>query len=229
MDKRPLVIFGSAEIASLAKFYFDRDSGFNVIAFTVDDEYAKENTFEGLPLIPFSESTKKFPANTHAMHVALSYKRLNKLRQEKFEQCKKAGYKLASYICSKSVVWDDLQHGENCFILENQTIQPGVKLGDNVMLWSGNHIGHGTFIDDHTYLASHVVLSGHGKIGKRCFFGVNAAVRDFAEIGDDCFIAMGANVTQNMAANSVALGAQGTYLPPDDKRARVLIKKYFGE
>ena len=34
---KPLVIFGSAEIAELAKFYFENDSNRKVVAFTVDD------------------------------------------------------------------------------------------------------------------------------------------------------------------------------------------------
>ena len=80
------------------------------------------------------------------MHVALSYKKLNKLREEKYFQAKKLGYKLESFVSSKSVVSNKASIGDNCFILENQTIQPLVTIGNNVMLWSGNHIGHGTSI-----------------------------------------------------------------------------------
>src|SRR3546814_4532198 len=67
------------------------------------------------------------------MHVALSYNRLNRLREDKYHSAKAAGYRLASYVCSRSVVWPDLSVGDNCFILENQTIQPTVKIGNNVM------------------------------------------------------------------------------------------------
>jgi hypothetical protein len=42
------------------------------------------------------------------MHVALSYQKLNRLRQAKYEQAKAAGYTLASYVCSKASVWPDL-------------------------------------------------------------------------------------------------------------------------
>ena len=49
-----LVIFGSAEMASLAEFYFRNDSAHEVVAFAVDDEYADESTFEGLPLLAFN-------------------------------------------------------------------------------------------------------------------------------------------------------------------------------
>ena len=39
-----------------------------------------------------------------------------------------------------------------------QTIQPFVRIGSNVTLWSGNHIGHDATIGDHCFIASHVVI-----------------------------------------------------------------------
>ncbi|WP_346911521.1 acetyltransferase [uncultured Roseibium sp.] len=224
---KPLVIFGTAEIASLAKFYFDHDSDYDVKAFTVDDDYVDSDTFEGLPVVPFSKVAEAYPPSGHEMHVALSYMKLNQLREAKYHQAKQAGYKLASYVCSKSVTWPDLNIGDNCFILENQTIQPTVTIGNNVMLWSGNHLGHGCRIGDHTYVASHVVFSGHSRIGERCFFGVNATIRDFLTIGDDCFITMDASVTRDMASESVALGAPTTILGPDDPKGQKIRKSYF--
>jgi sugar O-acyltransferase (sialic acid O-acetyltransferase NeuD family) len=223
-----LVIFGSREIAQLARFYFDQDSGYQVAAFTVDDEHVKADELDGLPLLPWSETLSRFPAGETDMFVALSYRGLNQLRAEKFAQAKAAGYRLATYLCSKSVYWNDLKIGENCFVLENQTLQPTVTLGNNVYLWSGNHIGHGTQIEDHVYLASHVVISGHCRVGTRSFLGVNATLRDFITIGSDCFIAMDASVTQDMSAGSVALGQPATVHTADDKVARMLKRKYFG-
>lgn len=225
--EKPLIIFGSAELAELAKFYFENDSDYRVAAFTVDDGFAVGDSFQGLPLVPFSEVLKRYPPTDFEMHVALSYTRLNRLRQEKYVQAKAAGYKLASYVCSKSVTWPDLSVGDNCFILENQTIQPGVRIGSNVMIWSGNHIGHGTQVGDHSYIASHVVISGHCKIGQRNFFGVNATLRDFCTIGDDCFIAMGASVARDMPDGAVALDTMAEIYEADDRRAKALKRMYF--
>lgn len=226
-NRKPLVIFGSAEIAALAKFYFDIDSDYRVVAFTVDDDYVAGESCEGLPLVPFSRVGRLYPPSEHAMFVGLSYKHLNRLREAKFEQARQAGYGFATYVCSKSVTWPDLAIGDNGFVLENQTIQPTVKIGDDVMIWSGNHIGHGSEIGDHTYIASHVVISGHCRIGKRCFLGVNATVRDFCTIGDDCFVAMDASVTRDVEAGSVVLGQSGKVLAPDDRRARAIKRRYF--
>ena len=211
----------------MAKFYFEQEKKYRVVAFTVDDEFAVNSEFQGLPLIPFSEVTKDFPPSKCDMHVALSYSQLNLLRQKKYEQAKEAGYKLASYVCSKSAVWPDLSFGDNCFILENQTIQPHVSIGNNVMIWSGNHLGHGTTIESHVYIASHVVISGHCKIGERSFLGVNATIKDFCNIGKDSFITMGANVTREMPNGSVALAVSSEIYLESDRRARMIKKSYF--
>ncbi|NCY20343.1 acetyltransferase [bacterium] len=225
--KKEIVIFGSSEIASLARYYFEHDSDFKVVAFTVDDSYVSENSLEGVPVVPFSETCIKYPPSSFGMHVALSYRGLNKLRQEKYAQGKRAGYEMVTYINSHLSSWPDLQIGENCFILENQTIQPTVKIGHNVVLWSGNHLGHGSQIGSHTYLASHVVIAGHCKIGERCFLGINCSVKDFTEIGDDCFVGMNAAVTKSLPDGSVALGQPAEIYLENDRRARVIKAQFF--
>ena len=225
--RNPLIIFGSAEMAELAHFYFENDSEYRVVAFTVDDSFMQGDSFQGLPKVPFSEVMRRFPPAEFDMHVALSYAKLNRLRQDKYQQARTAGYRLASYVCNKSVTWPNLMIGDNCFILENQTIQPGVRIGNNVMIWSGNHLGHSTEIGDHTYIASHVVISGHCKIGERNFFGVNSSLRDFCTIGDDCFIAMGAAVVRDMPNGSVALAPSSEVYKEDDRRAISLKRMYF--
>ena len=225
---KKIIIFGSSETAALANYYFENDSKYKVIAFTVDDDFVDSEKFCGLPLLPFSNVLKNYSPSEYAMHVALSYSKLNQLRQKKYEQAKKAGYILVNYICSKSCFWPDLKIGDNCFILENQTIQPTVEIGNNVMIWSGNHIGHGTTIGDHTYISSHLVISGHCNIGQRCFLGVNATIKDFTDIGDDVFISMGANITSNIASGSVVLARKSDIYSSDDKVAKLIKKKTFG-
>ena len=72
-----------------------------------------------------------------------------------------------------------------------------------------------------------MVISGNCSIGKRCFLGVNATVKDFTTIADDCFIAMDASVTNHMPEGSIAIGNSATILEAEDRRARVLKKRYF--
>ena len=110
---------------------------------------------------------------------------------------------MASYISSRAFVGDHTTIGENCFILEDNTIQPFVKIGNNVTLWSGNHIGHQSIVGDHCFITSHVVVSGYVTIGRNCFIGVNSSIANNMEIGDYCLIGLGSVVPKSLEAFSI--------------------------
>jgi sugar O-acyltransferase (sialic acid O-acetyltransferase NeuD family) len=204
--KKPLVIFGSGDIAQLAHYYFSTDSNCEIVAFTVDANYIKESEFCGLPVVAFEDVVKKYPPDSYDFFIALSYSKLNAVRKEKFLAAKEMGYKLVSFISSRATVLNEGRIGENCFIFEDNTIQPFVTIGNNVTLWSGNHIGHHSVIHDHTFIASHVVVSGGVEIGEQCFVGVNATLRDHIKIGDRCVVGAGALLLADAAPEGVYIG-----------------------
>lgn len=204
--KKPLIIFGCGEIAQLAHYYFSTDSSYEVIAFTVDANYIKEVEFCGLPLVPFENVAEKYPPDSYDLFIALSYSKLNAVRKEKFFAAKEMGYELVSFISSRATVLNERRIGENCLILEDNTIQPFVIIGNNVTLWSGNHIGHHSVIHDHTFIASHVVISGGVEIGEQCFIGVNVTLRDHIIIGDKCVIGAGALLLADAEPEGVYIG-----------------------
>lgn len=225
--KNKLIIFGTGEYGELAHYYFTHDSQYEVVAFTADDEFVKSETFKNLPVIPISKLLSEYPPEKYVAHVALSYNKLNQTRAEKYYLMKELGYELVSYVCSKSVVWPDLTIGDNCFILENQTIQPTVKIGSNVMIWSGNHIGHRGVIGDHTYISSHVCIAGFVRIGTHCFLGINSTIKDFVVIGNSVFIAMGASVSKDVQDGSIVFGPKSTIIQSNDVIAQTFKKQYF--
>jgi sugar O-acyltransferase (sialic acid O-acetyltransferase NeuD family) len=225
--KNKIILFGTGEIGEMAHFYFTNDSDYEVVAFSADDEYVESDSFLGLPLVPLSQLEKSYPVEQYNAHVAMSFGKMNQTRAAKYNQLKEKGYKLVSYVCSKAATWADLSIGDNCFILENQTIQPGVKIGNNVMIWSGNHIGHKTVIGDHTYLSSHVCICGFVNIGTHCFLGVNSTIRDFAKVGDSVFIAMDASIQNNIKSGSVVLGEAAKIHLEGTRVADLVLKKFF--
>jgi sugar O-acyltransferase (sialic acid O-acetyltransferase NeuD family) len=190
--RRRLLIFGLGSSAELALYYFKSDSQYEVVAFTVDEPYLSVSEFCGLPVVSFRSIVDSFPTTCHDLFVAVGYSNLNAVRKQKYLEGKALGYRLATYISSRATVLNAGNFGDNCFILEDNTIQPFVTIGNNVTLWSGNHIGHHTVIKDHTFVASHVVVSGGVEIGEQCFIGVNATIRDAIKIGNRCVIGAGA-------------------------------------
>jgi len=201
MDK--VVIFGLGDISQIAKFYLENDENYEVVAFTIDKEYLKEDKIEGLPVIAFEELASVYPSSKFKMFIPLSYTKVNKLREAKFLEAKEKGYKFISYISPDATVASNSKIGENCFIFEDNTIQPFVTIGDNCILWSGNHIGHHSTIKAHCFIASHVVVSGGVEIGENTFIGVNATLRDHIKIGKSNVIGAGAIILGDTEDNKV--------------------------
>ena len=206
-----LLIFGAGEIAEVAHFYFTRDAGASVAAFTVDAAYLREERFCGLPVVPFAEAPRRFPAPAHDMFIAISYAKLNSVRAEKFAAAKSLGYRLRTYVSSRATVWPGFEPGENCFILEDNTIQPFVRVADNITLWSGNHIGHHARLASNCFITSQVVISGGVEVGENAFIGVNATIRDHLKIGARSVIGAGSVVLQDVPDDGV-VAAAGTEL-----------------
>ncbi|RBH59699.1 MULTISPECIES: acetyltransferase [Pseudomonas] len=203
---KKLIIFGLTDAAELALYYFSSDSGYQVEAFAVDPDYMPaDKSFKGFPVVAFDEVAQIYPPDRYVFFVALGYSKLNQIRKEKYLAVKALGYEMVSYISSRaSLLTEDI--GENCFILEDNTVQPFVRIGNNVTMWSGNHVGHHSRIEDHCFLASHIVVSGRVTIGESCFLGVNATLRDHVTIGEKCIIGAGALILGDAAAEGVYVG-----------------------
>jgi sugar O-acyltransferase (sialic acid O-acetyltransferase NeuD family) len=200
---KKVVIFGTGDLAQVAHFYLTHDSPYEIVAFTANRDYIKEDRVFNLPLVPFEEIEEKYPPNKFSMFIAIGYKGVNKLRARIYMKAKEKGYELISYINSKVIKWEDMEIGDNCFIFENQVIQPFVKIGSDVIIWSGNHIGHHSIIGDHCFITSHVVISGNVKIGPYCFIGINATLRDGITIGRECVIGAGSLILRDTKEREV--------------------------
>lgn len=190
-----VIIFGVLDTAELAHFYLDTDSEHEVVAFTVSKEFMVISEFLNLPVIPFEDIEKFYPPSDFYLFAPMTGKNMNQNREKIYLLGKKKGYTFITYISSKATVYNN-SIGENCFILEDNTIQPFTSIGNNVILWSGNHIGHHGKINDHVFFTSHVVMSGHCIIESNCFFGVNSTIRDFTNVSKGTLLAMGACLTK---------------------------------
>jgi sugar O-acyltransferase (sialic acid O-acetyltransferase NeuD family) len=153
--------------------------------------------------VAFERVVEAFPPERFGFFVAVSYARLNEVRAEKVLAARAKGYRLVSYLSSRATVFPGFELKENCFILEDNTIQPFARVGANVTLWSGNHIGHHSIIEDDVFIASHVVVSGGVRIGQGSFVGVNVTLRDHLTIGRKCVLGAGALVLEDQPEFSV--------------------------
>jgi sugar O-acyltransferase (sialic acid O-acetyltransferase NeuD family) len=201
-----IIIFGLSDLSELAHYYFTHDSDHEVVAFSVNKKYLEKKEFLGLPVVPYENIENALPPNDFKFFAPLTGRNMNKNRENIYIEVKQKGYELVSYISSKATVWPGAKIGDNCFIFEDNTIQPFTTIGNNVVLWSGNHIGHHGHINDHVFFTSHVVLSGHCNVDSYCYFGVNSTIKDGLHIAEGSLVAMGANLTKDTEAWGVYMG-----------------------
>ncbi len=218
MSKKKLIIGGDSSFAEIAYEYFQEDSPYQVVAFTVEKEFLRKESLFGLPIYPLEEIEKNLPPQEHFFYAALVYTQLNRLRTRFYQTLKNKGYRPASYISSHSFIWKNVEIGDNCFIFEDNTVQPFVKIGNNVVLWSGNHIGHHSIIEENCFISSHVVISGHCHIKKNCFFGVNATIGNNVTIEEDCLIGAGTLVTKDVQEDTLVKGQVSSAASISSKR-----------
>ena len=196
-ENKQLIIIGIGETAMLAYEYFTHDSSYTVAAFAVNKEYMNESTLYGLPIVALEELQETHSTTEYDAFIAISSGKLNRDRTALYNELKSKGYVLASYISSKTFVWHNVEIGDNCFIFEDNTLQAFVKIGNNVTLWSGNHIGHRTVIEDNCFISSHCVISGFCEIGNSSFLGVNCTIENNIKIARDNFIGAGTLIQKN--------------------------------
>jgi sugar O-acyltransferase (sialic acid O-acetyltransferase NeuD family) len=194
---KKLVIIGDSAFAEIAYEYFTHDSDYEVVGFSVESAYLKREQLFGLPVVPFEQLEARFDPRETEFHAALVYTQLNRLRTRLYRAAKEKGFRPASYVSSRAFLWRNVELGEHVFIFEDNTVQPFVKIGNNVVLWSGNHIGHHSVVRDNVFVSSHVVISGFCDIGANSFLGVNATIANNVTIAEDNWIGLGVTLWRN--------------------------------
>ncbi|PWT96050.1 MAG: sugar O-acyltransferase [Candidatus Melainabacteria bacterium] len=192
-----LVIVGAGEFAQIAYEYFTYDSDYEVHAFSVERPFFTKSSLNALPVVPFEDLERSYSPQVFHVFVAVTQTQLNRVRMRLYRAAKAKGFSCANYISSHAFVWHNVDFGDNCFVFENNVLQPFVSVGNNVILWSGNHIGHRTVIQDDCFFSSHATVSGYCNIGARSFIGVNSTVADNIKIAPDNFIGAGAVITHD--------------------------------
>ena len=202
---KKVIVFGTNQFAELANYYLRNHEDYEVVAFTVHKQYKMIDFIFDKPLIEFDTIENIYDPSEYYLFAPMSGKGLNKIRENVYNQGKEKGYKFISYVSKDATVLTN-NIGENCFILEDNTIQPFVKIGNNCVLWSGNHVGHHSEIKDHVFIASHVVISGNCIIENYSWIGVNATIRDNLTIQEGSLISMGSCLTKSTEQYTIYMG-----------------------
>ncbi len=213
-DTTRLVLFGTGQFSETLCHYLDMDPSVTVEAFCIDADYMPDSReFRGRPVHAWEELEAAYPPDSGIKLLGpISFRDGNRFRRDRYLEGKERGYEFHTYIHpGASVYTEDV--GENCVILESTIVQPFSTIGNNVILWSFNHIGHHSKVGDHCFFAGMVGVSGNCEIGEICFFGGQSGVGDNVKIGEGCIIGFGARVIDDLEANAITMPPKGRTIP----------------
>jgi UDP-3-O-[3-hydroxymyristoyl] glucosamine N-acyltransferase len=172
------IIFGTSAAAVQCHFDLNHDSPHEVVAFTVDRRYIQEQVLLGLPVVPFETIESTHPPADFNMLVAVYTSRVNRTRAEKYEQAKKKGYELITFVSSKSITWPGMVVGDKCYISEGVICKPFIKIGNDVFVMPGAILGHYSAVKDHCFIASRATLLGGVTVEPYCVIGAGAVINE---------------------------------------------------
>jgi sugar O-acyltransferase (sialic acid O-acetyltransferase NeuD family) len=123
------------------------------------------------------------------------------LRIKIYKAMKDKGFSFAAVIHPSATISGDTSLGEGVQVMARVVIQPGCRIGDNVIANTGAIIDHDCHIGDHTHLATGAVLSGGVRVGSKTHIGTGASVIQGITIGGSVLVAAGSAVIRNIPDN----------------------------
>ncbi|WP_440650526.1 acetyltransferase [Candidatus Pelagibacter sp. HIMB1495] len=203
MSEKFLIIFGIGQQSDIISFYLNKLSK-KIYAYCVDEKFYKKDTFRKTKVITTQDLIKNYKPKNTKMHIAISYKKLNKLRYEKYNYFKKKGYSFENVIFNSSLIDDKVNVGENVVLLDSY-IQPYSKVGNNTFIWSGAILGHHSSVGNNCWISSGCTIGGNCKIKDYSFLGLNSTIGHFVTIGNNSFVGSSSHVTKNLSSQSVVI------------------------
>jgi UDP-perosamine 4-acetyltransferase len=123
-------------------------------------------------------------------------------RPRLFAEAKAAGFAFVQFRHPSALVAGDVAVAEGVQIMAGSVIQPGVSLGQNVIVNTSASLDHDCRVGDHVHVAPGVVLSGDVDVGNGVHLGTGAIVIHGVRIGAEAMIGAGVVVTETVAAGT---------------------------
>lgn len=129
------------------------------------------------------------------------------LRKRLYHELTEIGFKLPTIIHPKAVVASDVKTGDGTFIAAGAIVNPGTKIGKNVIINTRSSVDHDCVIGDFVHIAPGVTLSGSVNIDDETHIGTGASVIQGIKIGKNCVVGAGVTVRYDVTNDRKHFGA----------------------
>ncbi len=219
--KRKCVIFGTTDFGKMLRYYFEKYADVQIVAYTVDKAYLESDTYDGLPAVAYEEVEKAYPPTEYTMVIALGYKKMNQIRQQKFEDAKRKGYRIENFV-HPSVVDESVAMGEG-ILFSNMLHWRMEQRLEIPTLYGTEASSHESEVGDYNFFSVDSVIAGKTVVKNNCFLGINSTVLGNRTLEYATLVGAGAFVKENTAPYSVYVPAR-SICPENKKVQRWLIR-----
>ena len=116
------------------------------------------------------------------------------------------GFRMPSAIHPRAVVADDAVVGAGSVVVAGAVVNPGVELGEHVIVNTCASVDHECVIEDGVHVGPGSHLGGRVRVRRGAWIGIGATVRDRVTVGAGAQIGAGAVVLTDVPAGVVAYG-----------------------
>lgn len=217
-----LILIGAHEVAREVRCFVEKYSLYEIVGYSVHRKFIKENTIDGLPVIPLEELDNFINRKTTKVFISISWgQRLNQVRKDIFNDLKAKGYSFANIIAPQAVIHTD-KIGEGNWFHEYCYIGHQTVIGDNNDFRPFSTIGHYTNVGSHNHF-SKCTIGGIVCIGDCNFIGMQAIVYNRIMIGTKNFIGAGTVVKKSIGDYSLVAVKESPTIQLTEKQIEKIV------
>lgn len=179
------VIFGISEFSEYLYHTIRIEGKINVVAFTVTKEYLHISEYCGLPVLDFDKLYEKY--DSFEILISVGYQKMNTGRELVYNQCKQKGYKIGTYISTRSICDTD-KIGEGCIVMPMAYIPPLKSIGVCNVVNTASILGHTSIIGDFNWFSGNVTMGGNVIVDNNCFIGMNCLLKNDIHIASQTML-----------------------------------------
>jgi sugar O-acyltransferase (sialic acid O-acetyltransferase NeuD family) len=203
---KKVVVYGNTVLSKTLYYDAINNPYFEIVCFTVDEEYLHDSEFLGLPQINFQEITESYPPSEYDMIAILGGYRCMRNREIMYFKAKNKGYKLRNYISPSCEITPEIHMGENNLIFSQAYIGRGGKIGSNNIIREQVYLGHDFIIGNNNFIGAGCKIGGTCVIENTCYLGLGATIINNTTLAEETLVGAGSVVIRNTKPYSKNVG-----------------------
>ena len=122
------------------------------------------------------------------------------------------GFLLETVVHSRAIVAADVALGAGTFVAGGAIVNPGARIGCNVILNTACSVDHDCVVEDGVHIGPGVRVGGAARIGRGAWIGIGASLIDRVSVGAGAIVGAGSVVVRNIPPGVVAYGVPARFV-----------------